>query len=319
MAGLRVVEGAAAPSTGVALLVDQYLAAARARGLSPRTWKQAYAWPLTRVLVPYCEKSGIATLEQLDRLALDRLAGDLMETGGVSGRPLSRSSVATYIRTINVFLAWARAEGETVAAKAQVPKVARRVLEVLSRDEIDRMEDAAATERDKLIVRLLADTGIRLGELTKLTIRDVLAEGRQQFIKVTGKGRRERKVPVPPELYRRLTRYIQRGRPQDTSSDRIFVGLRRQVRGGDYTPLTDSGVEQMIGFLAEKAGIGRRVYPHLFRHSWVTFMLQRRTDPIILAQMAGHNSLTMIQQVYSHLNAGDAYEAMMRAYNTESD
>jgi site-specific recombinase XerD len=62
-------------------------------------------------------------------------------------------------------LAWAREEGEVGSVKAQLPRLAKTLIHVLSRDEIDRLEDAAKSERDKLIVRTLADTGIRVGEL----------------------------------------------------------------------------------------------------------------------------------------------------------
>ena len=88
------------------------------------------------------------------------------------------------------------------------------------------MEDAAQTERDKLVVRTLADTGIRVGELVALRLFDVQVQGRNQYLKIQGKGSRERLVPLPPALYRRLRRYADRSRPADTHSDRLFLGLR---------------------------------------------------------------------------------------------
>ena len=99
------------------------------------------------------------------------------------------------------------------------------------------MEDAAESERDKLIVRILADTGLRVGELLGLTPDDMIQQGRHRYLKVVGKGSRERLVPVAPALFTRLRRYVARGRPQDASSDRIFVTLRRAGRTGQYEPL----------------------------------------------------------------------------------
>ena len=78
---------------------------------------------------------------------------------------MSKHSVHAYIRAINHFLSWANREGEPVAVKAQLPRLPKQLVDVLSREEIQAMEDAAQTERDKLIVRTLADTGIRVGEL----------------------------------------------------------------------------------------------------------------------------------------------------------
>jgi len=75
-----------------------------------------------------------------------------MDVGGPRG-PLSRHSVHAYIRAVNHFLAWAQREGEPVQAKAQLPRLPKAVLELLSREEIQAMDDAAKTERDKLIIR----------------------------------------------------------------------------------------------------------------------------------------------------------------------
>lgn len=75
------------------------------------------------------------------------------------------------MRVINSFLIWVRDQGEDVRAKGKLPQVSKPVLDTLSREEIRTMEDTARYERDKLVVRLLADTGIRLGELRGLRLR----------------------------------------------------------------------------------------------------------------------------------------------------
>jgi site-specific recombinase XerD len=289
-------------------LIDEFLASARARGLSPKTLRE-YRFPLREVLVPHCERHGLTELEQLTRASLDRLSTHLMDEGGKSGRPLSRHTIASYIRSINVFLSWAQAEGEAVAARAKAPKTNKRLIDVLSREEITAMEDAATAERDKLIVRVLADTGIRVGEVVNLTVRDLIERDRTHLLRVGGKTG-ERLVPIP-RLYRRLLRYAQRGRPRDVASDRLFISLRRRP-GGDYGPLTASGVEQVIQDLGARASISKRVYPHLLRHSYATWALTRGMNPIMLAHILGHASLAMIQNVYSHLTPTDAYEAMVR-------
>ena len=122
----------------------------------------------------------------------------------------------------------------------------QRLFEVLTREEIDRIEAAADNERDALIVRVLTDTGIRVGELTGLKTTGVLAGNRSYFQRVVGKGDRERLVPITPALHRRLTRYMEHARPTDTSSDRLFLSRRRDRRTGDYTPLEINGVQQSM-------------------------------------------------------------------------
>jgi integrase/recombinase XerD len=293
-------------------LADDFLASVRGRGLSPKTLRE-YRFPLNDVLLPYCRRHSIADVEELTRAALDQLSAQLLEEGGKSGRPLSRHTIASYLRSINVFLSWAEAEGESVAGRAKAPKSSKRLIDVLSRDEIQAMEDAAVTERDTLIVRLLSDTGIRVGELVRLTLNDLIERDRTHYLRVGKTG--ERMVPIP-RLYRRLLRYAQRGRPRDVPSDRIFVSLRRRP-GGDYGALTPSGVEQLIQDLGVRAGISKRVYPHLLRHSYATWALNRGMNPVMLAHILGHTSLAMIQNVYSHLTPTDAYEAMVRTLAEE--
>ena len=100
---------------------------------------------------------------------------------------------------MRAFRRWAETEGE-ITERVRVPmkKLPRQLLEVLSSEEIRRMEDAARSERDELLVRTLADTGIRLGELLGLRAGDVVETSRGRYqLKVRGKTG-ERLVPVPP-------------------------------------------------------------------------------------------------------------------------
>ncbi len=99
---------------------------------------------------------------------------------------------------------------------------------------MQRMEDAADSHRDKLIVRLLADTGMRSGELLRLTPTDIQRVGTRDVLKVRGKGDRERLVPMTPAVAKRLQRFAARTRPQDTTSARIFLSSRRSPRTGVY-------------------------------------------------------------------------------------
>ena len=192
-----------------------------------------------------------------------------------------------------------------------MPKRPERVLDVLSREEVQALEDASKNERDKLIVRLLADTGIRVGELVGLRTSELVERDRNHYIKVRGKGDKERLVPVP-RAWRRLLRYVEKSRPKDTVSDRIFLSQRRDRRTGDHEPLTNSGVEQLVRNLGESSGLGRRVYPHMLRHTYATWALNRGMNPIMLAQVLGHTSLGMIQRNYANLTPADAHELMAR-------
>jgi site-specific recombinase XerD len=297
--------------------VSDYLASTKARGLSPRTVDH-YEAVLRRVWLPFLAGEGITSAVGIDQRVLDRLSSRLLDDGGARG-PLSRHTVHSYLRAVGHYLKWLRAEGEIVSdAKPQMPRLPHRVLNVLSREQIRAMEDAATTERDKLIVRVLADSGLRLGELLGLTRDDLIEQGRDRYLKVRGKGARERLVPVQPSLSARLRRYSDRGRPQTAASDHIFLTLRRSRTSGDYEPLEARAVQELMSILAVKADVhDRPTNPHSFRHAFATNCLRRGMNPIQLQRILGHQSLEMISTVYAHLAPADAAAALMAVLKSD--
>ncbi|MFZ0668443.1 MAG: tyrosine-type recombinase/integrase [Acidimicrobiales bacterium] len=224
MASVHVL--AQTPVSPLERLIDDFLHSCRARGLSLATLTRGYGHGLQRVFLPWCQEQGITSVEQLDQRTIDRFTSWLHTKEGIAGRPLSTVTIHTFSRTVSQFLNWCRAEGEEVSGKPQLPRLGRRVIDVLSREEIDAMENAAPTERDKLIIRLLADTGMRVGGLCSLTPDSIMIRDRRTFLKVHEKDGNDRLVPLSPALSRRLDRYL-RGRPTDTSSPYIFLALRR--------------------------------------------------------------------------------------------
>lgn len=277
--------------------------------LSRKTIRE-YRQPLEQVLLPFCDREGIADAAELDGDALERLRDHLTTNGARSGKTLKTPTVNSYLRAINVCLSWAEKRHKGNGARVKLYKLKRPRYDVLSRDEIARIEAAAERERDRLIVRLLADTGMRVGELVGLRTGDIKSDGGRVFLTVNGKTD-ERDVPLMPDLHKRLRRYINETRPKKAESDRVFLALRRRP-GGGVEPLTESGVQQIIRELGETAEIGRRVYCHLFRHSFVTDKLNRRMSPIHLKEMVGHKSMAMIDRVYSHIKPADVYEEFAR-------
>jgi integrase len=304
------------PATALTRLVDDYLMSCRARGLAPNTVQVSYGYPLRGVLLPWCADHGVSELTGLDPRQVDAFTVHLHEAGGRNGGRLSKASVHAYLRAVRGFLGWCQKEGEAVAARPALPRLPKRVLDVLDREEIARLETAAPTERDRLIIRILGDCGVRAAELCQLTVDDVVRHDRQAFLRVHGKGERDRLVPLPPVLLRRLDRYVKGTRPATATTPRLFVALRRGPSGG-YQPLTPSGVLQLVRSAAMRAGITKRVYTHLLRHSFITNALRGGMNPMMVAQVAGHTSLRMIERVYSHLDQADAYEAMIRLLSAE--
>jgi integrase/recombinase XerD len=292
-------------------LVRDFLVQCRSRRLSVKTVDETYRPRLERQLLPWCEAEEITEIGQLDKRALERYQAHLFEEGSHRKRQLSPFTVNSYVRTVNVFLAWAREEGETTTANAKLAREPQKVVETLTRGEISAMEKVAST-RDGLIVRLLADTGVRASELCGLRVGDLIDRDRHDYLKVRGKGEKERLVPVPPATARRLRNYI-RSRPAGAASDRVFLSHRRNVRTGAYEPMGVSGLEQMIRSLARNAGVTRRVYPHIFRHTYISELLRRKVDSTKVRRVVGHSSTQLIDRVYGHLLDSDLASEVLEA------
>lgn len=279
------------------LLVEDYLSHCAARGLSPRTIDKSYGYPLRVVFLGWCDESGIASVEELDGRTVDRFTSSLLQRQP-RGRAISKHTVHSYVRPVRQLLTWAAHVGESVKAKPQLPRLTKPLRDVLTRDEINTLENAAPFERDKIIIRIFGDCGLRLNELTPLTPKDIVRSARQAHLRVLGKGGRMREVPIPPLVLRRLERLIS-GRPLDRTEDRIFLALRRSPLGV-YDGLTGNGVYQVVKDAVARAGITKLVYPHLLRHSWMTEMLRQGMNPLQLSLIAG-TSVPVIMEHYTHL------------------
>lgn len=307
----RLLSVATSPRNGLRRLVEDFLAHKSGGGRSPKTIEK-YDVVLNRVFLPWCEGIGITEPAQLDQRTLDQFNTDMLRLPSeITGRPRARASASSYARHVRGFLHWAQGE-RLVAGGIEVQRVAvpRKVLNTLERDEIAELEAAASTERDKLIIRILGDGGLRLSELLALTPQSLVEAGRDRFLRIQGKGSRERLVPLRPALWTRIKRYAERGRPAEVYTDRIFISLRK--RDGVYEPLKPLAVERMMAAVGAKAGITKPVNPHALRHSMATNALRRRINPLQLARILGHSGLSMIETTYEHLVMSDDAAALMQ-------
>jgi site-specific recombinase XerD len=292
--------------------IEAFLRRKRLEGIATSTLKNSYGYSLRGVLLPFCEAEGIERASDITDETLERLADQLRTKGGSRGK-LSVHSVHTYLRAINLFLGWIKA-----GAKAPSVKLPRRQLrDTLSGQEVRSMIREAKSDRDRLIIRTLYGSGLRVGELVGLRVEDLRSDGRgdraRYFLHVTGKGAKDRDVPVESELWEDLNAFAAKERSRHANSEHLFIGSRR-VRGGQtYAPLTESGVQQLIRNLAVDAEIQKRVHPHLFRHTYITRALNRGLGPMHLKEIVGHESTAMIDRVYSHIKPANTYDALMRS------
>jgi integrase len=272
-----------------------------------------YRDSLRMTLLPFCDREGLTRPEELTPEVIDRLAIELEGRLSRQGNPLSPATRRSYLKAVQQFLSWLERRKKVSGVEArlvQMPGLRRKHRDVLMRQEIQLLEDAAPMERNKLLIRLMGDTGAREGEVASLRLEDLVAKERSYFIRIRGKTG-ERMPPITPSVYRRLKAYAEgkSGRPR-TRSTYLFLTSRRRP-GGGHEPLTESGVYQAVKDAVERSGIGRRAYPHLLRHSAITHMVSGGMHPALVSDITGV-SVAVIAQHYSHPTDEQRYHALMR-------
>jgi integrase len=300
-----------APRNDLSTEIEEYLNHCRSQGVKPSTIKHSYGYSLRAVLLPWCRRQGITSAAGIDQRTLERFAADVRGRTTRDGRPLAENTVWTYHKAANQLLKWYAERHATTGPKVQLRKPPGRKVITLGRDQIALLERTADTERDRVIVRLLADTGMRPGELVSITKGDLRHQGRRHYVRISGKSG-ERDAPITPEMYSRL-RALARGGDDDP----VFVGLRRDRRTGEREPLTVAGVRQMVGALALNAGIRTVVNPYVFRHSACRWLLVSGQSTITVEKILGHGSEAMIREHYNNLGADDAHDRLMKVLRAE--
>jgi integrase/recombinase XerD len=193
-------------------------------------------------------------------------------------KKLDSNSLRLYVRAISSFLKFL--DNESLAKQIKAPKVDKRLPKFITYDELNKLLENAENYRDKLIIKFLFYTGVRVSELIKIKKNDIIFE--EGFVKVYGKGGKERIVPIPKELLNELKDYINK-----INTENIF-------------PLSSRQVERIIKNVAEKAGINKKVTPHVLRHSLATTLLSKGVDIRYIQEILGHSSLN-ITQIYTHV------------------
>ncbi|MDZ7715830.1 MAG: site-specific tyrosine recombinase XerD [Balneolaceae bacterium] len=225
----------------------------------------------------------------------------------LSAMDLSVSSVARNVSSIRSFHEFAVVEKLAEANPAELielPKKAKDLPEVLNPDEVARIMDAPNREtdagiRNAAILECLYATGMRVSELTSLEMDNLFFE--IGFIRVIGKGNKERLVPIGEVAQSALEHYIELVRPKfksdkdpQKSKNKIFLSQRGN-------PLSRMSIWNIVNDAAVRAGIEKNVYPHIFRHSFATHLLEGGADLRAVQEMLGHSSI-ITTEIYTHVD-----------------
>jgi integrase/recombinase XerD len=279
----------------VSSLVESYLThLAVERRLSPNT-VESYGRDLALLAAAAAGRE--EPVERLDRRALEQVVRDLM---GEGRSPKSVARAVACFRGFYRFLVVSGHRTDNPAVDVQAPRAWKTLPKFLSAEQIERLLDTPDTSeprglRDRALIELFYATGLRVSEMVNLRAQDLNLES--GYLTCTGKGRKQRLVPIGDEASSWLTRYLQEGRPallKKRSSPRLFVN----ARGG--TGLTRVGFWKIVKARGREAGLPRTLSPHVLRHSFATHLLERGADLRAIQMMLGHSDLSTTQ-IYTHI------------------
>ncbi len=223
--------------------------------------------------------------------------------------PRSQARIISGLKSFFNYLVFEDYRSDNPMDLIESPKIGRKLPDTLSEEEINALIQAIDLsklegERNRAMLETLYGCGLRVSELTNLQISDLYFE--EDFIKVTGKGDKQRFVPISDinkkyiNIYRkeiRIHQTVQKG-----FDDILFLNRRGKQ-------LTRAMVFTIIKQLAEKIGLKKNISPHTFRHSFATHLLENGADLRAIQQMLGHESITTTE-VYMHVDRTHLAEVM---------
>lgn len=264
------------------------------RNFTPNTL-DAYSHDIEKLLA-YFGEQGIdplaARLPDLQAFAAD------LHSIGIGAR--SQCRILSGVRTFYHFLQEDGYISDDPSELLESPQLGDHLPEVLTTEEVDRLEQAIDLskwegQRNKAIIEVLFSCGLRVSELVTLRLSDLYLE--EHFVRVVGKGRKERLVPISESAVRQLQLwFIDRNLMDIKPGEEDYVFLNR--RGAH---LTRTMILIMIKRLGEEAGINKTISPHTLRHSFATALLAGGADLRAIQAMLGHESIGTTE-IYTHID-----------------
>lgn len=277
------------------------------RALSPNT-VEAYLRDVGH-LDDFLAEKGIAPLDVKENDLHEFLAS--LHDIGIS--PRSQMRICVGVKSFYHFLHLDGRLDVDPSLLLEMPKVARGLPEVLSVEEIDAMVGAIDERRDdavrnRAIIEILYGSGLRVSELTDLKISSLYLD--EEYLRVVGKGQKERLVPVSPVAVEWTSRWLEERKKMDNIKPGCenFLFLNRR---GRY--LTRQMIFIIVRDLAALAGIDRPVSPHTLRHSFATHILEGGANLRVIQELLGHESIGTTE-IYLHLDKMRLREELLRCH-----
>jgi site-specific recombinase XerD len=218
-----------------------------------------------------------------------------------TGETMKKKTQNYYLIALRAFLKYlARQNIDTLPAeRIELAKVGERELDLITQNELTRLLDAPKGSdlkslRDKAILELLFSTGLRVSELCSLTNDTDFSMGE---FSIRGKGGKVRVVFLSDAAREALNKYL---KARKDLNDALFVQVGKEISSKEPAPLTRRSVERIVRHYATKAGIGKKVTPHVIRHSFATDLLSNGADLRSVQMLLGHASISTTQ-IYTHV------------------
>jgi len=221
-----------------------------------------------------------------------------MNEAGIGLRTQAR--LISGLRSFFTFLVLEKEIAVSPATLLEIPRTGRHLPEVLSVEEIDLIEaqidlSRPGGHRDRAIIEVMYGCGLRVSEVIELRISNIFRE--EGFIRVFGKGNKERLIPVNERALREINLYLtdrNRMEPDADNSDILFLNRLGRKLSRVY-------LFKLVKELAQKAGINKNISPHTFRHSFATHLMEGGADLRAIQEMLGHESI-QTTEIYTHLD-----------------
>ncbi len=219
----------------------------------------------------------------------------------LSGRKISDKSLARALSAFRSFFSWLQLSGfreDNPCDNVDFPKLGKYLPTVLSVEEVDAIMDSVdvstvSGKRDRAILEVLYGCGLRVSECAGLRISDLFFE--QGFVRVTGKGDKQRVVPIGENAVDAVNGYLAvRPDPEAGCDDILFLNLRGKG-------LSRISIFNMVKRQAMVAGIHKEISPHTFRHSFATHLIENGADLRTVQEMLGHESI-LTTEIYTHID-----------------
>lgn len=237
----------------------------------------------------------------LSELTLSDLSIFVQWLSDIGMHPRSQARIISGIKAFFLFCLIDNITDRNPAEFLETPKLPAYFPEVLSLDEIDRMIECIDLSRkdghrNKAMIEVLYACGLRVSELVNLTFENYFPQ--ERFLRIIGKGNKERFVPIGREAFNSLELYLHHSRPhypiQKNNEMYLFLNLKGKK-------ISRVAVFNLVKELAQKAGIKKKISPHTFRHTFATHMVENGADLRVVQELLGHSSI-ITTEIYTHIS-----------------